>query len=133
MPPVFEAGPPERSEASALSVNVSSPKGRGIAGVDLRIGFDEGPTVEDYTREGGWTPPADEKRIPRWIELNLPMHEFASPRFPIDLAAGNALAFTLVPNDLGMFDFAGVRVEVKGKALIVHRGGARLRYEPVRE
>ena len=38
----------------------------------------------------------------------------ASPRFPIDLAAGNALAFTLVPNDLGVLDFDGVRVESAG-------------------
>ncbi|MGA9581253.1 MAG: hypothetical protein WBR13_04710 [Allosphingosinicella sp.] len=133
MSPVFEPGPSARSELSALAVTVTSPKGRGIAGVDLRIGFDEGPPVEDYTQEDGWVLPTDEKRTPRWIELELPMHDIASPRFPIDLAAGNRLAFTLVPNDLGIFDFTGVRVEVKGKALIVHRGGARLRYEPVRE
>lgn len=133
VPPVFERGPSARSEEAALAVKVSSPKGRGIAGVDLRIGFDQGPPVEDYTQEDGWALPAQEKRTPRWIELAVPMHGLASPRFPIDLAAGNKLAFTLVPNDLGTFDFAGVRVEVKDKALIVHRGAARLRYEPVRE
>lgn len=133
VPPVFEPGPPARNAESALTVKVSSPKGNGIAGVDLRIGFDEGPPVADYTQEDGWSLPAEEKRTPRWIELEVPMHGFTSPRFPIDLAAGNALAFTLIPNDLGKFDFTGTRVEVKGKALIVHRGGARLRYEPVRE
>lgn len=133
VPPVFRPEPATRTEAAALSVKVSSPGGGGIAGVDLRIGFDEGPPVEDYTQEDGWTLPADEKRTPRWIELKVPMHDFASPRFPIGLAAGNALAFTLVPNDLGVFDFTGVKVEVAKKALIVHRGRARLRYEAVRE
>lgn len=133
VPPVFKPGPSARTGAAALSVKVSSPGGDGIAGVDLRIGFDEGAPVEDYTQEDGWSLPADEKRIPRWIELRVPMHEFASPRFPIRLAAGNALAFTLVPNDLGKFDFTGVKVEVADGALIVHRGSARLRYEAVRE
>lgn len=132
VPPVFRPGPSARTEAP-LSVKVSSPSGSGIAGVDLRIGFDEGAPVEDYTQEDGWSLAAGEKRIPRWIELKVPMHDIASPRFPIDLASGNALHFTLVPNDLGVIDFAGIRVEVAGKALIVHRGGARLRYEAVKE
>ncbi len=133
VPPVFQAGPSAKTGAAPLSVKVSSPAGRGIAGVDLRIGFDEGAPVENYTQEDGWSLPAGEKRAPRWIELKVPMHDLTSPRFPIDLAAGNALAFTLVPNDLGVLDFTGVKVELADKALIVHRGGARLRYEAVRE
>jgi hypothetical protein len=132
VPPVFEAGRSERTTEAGLTVKVSSPGGDGIAGVDLRIGFDEGDPVADYTQEYGWSLPADEKRIPRWIELTVPMHDIVSPRFPIDLAAGNALAFTLVPNDLGVLDFKGIKVEVAKKALIVHRGGADLRYEAVK-
>ncbi|MEA3010145.1 MAG: hypothetical protein QOJ91_1837 [Sphingomonadales bacterium] len=132
VPPVFEAARSTRTAEAALTVKVSSPSGDGIAGVDLRIGFDEGDPVADYTQEYGWSLPADEKRVPRWIELTVPMHGIVSPRFPIDLAAGNALAFTLVPNDLGVLDFGGIRVEVAKKALIVHRGGAALRYEAVK-
>ena len=133
VPPVFSRGAPGRSKKAALSVKVSSPGGGGIAGVDLRIGFDEGAPVEAYTQEDGWSLPADEKRIPRWIELAVPMHALASPRFPIDLARGNALAFTLVPNDLGIVDFDGVKVEKAGSALVMHRWGGRLRYERVGE
>jgi hypothetical protein len=133
VPAVFTPGPSARTEETALSVKVSSPAGAGIGGVDLRIGFDEGEPLEDYTQEYGWSFPVDEKRRPRWIELAVPMHALSSPRFPIDLGAGNALAFTLVPNDLGVFDFKGVRIEVEDKALVVHRGPARLRYEAVRE
>lgn len=133
VPPVFTPQPPAGTKEAALSVKVSSPEGRGLSGVDLRVGFDEGPPVEHYTQEDGWTLPTDEKRAPRWIELKVPMHDVASPRFPIDLASGNALAFTLVPNDLGVFDFTGVKVELAKKALIVHRGRSRLRYEAVRE
>jgi len=133
VPPVFELASSATAAEAKLSVKVASPGGDGIAGVDLRIGFDQGEPVESYTQEDGWSLPEDEKRIPRWIELGVPMHAIASPRFPIDLAAGNALAFTLVPNDLGRLDFTGVRVEVAAKALIVHRGPARLRYERIRK
>lgn len=134
MPPVFEAGPSARTVEAPLGVKVSaSVGGRGIAGVDVRIGFDKGAPIEGYTQEDGWTLSPDEKRIPRWIELGVPMHGLASQRFPIDLAGGNSLAFTLVANDLGKFDFTGVKVEVTTGALIVHRGGARLRYEAAEE
>lgn len=132
VPPLFRAESPTKSAEAALSVKVGAPDGWGISGVDVRIGFDEGPPVEGYTQEDGWSLPAGEKRIPRWIELAVPMHGLASPRFPIDLNSGNALAFTLVPNDIGVVDFDGVRVEKAGKALIVHRWGGRLRYEPAR-
>ena len=133
VPPAFSQKPSGKTEAARLTVVVQWPDGRGIAGTDLRIGFDEGEPIADYSQEDGWSLPPDEKRMPRWIELSVPMHGIASPRFPIDLAAGNAVAFTLTPNDLGVVDFRGVKVEVVRKALIVHRGGARLRYEAVRK
>jgi hypothetical protein len=132
VPPRFDPAPPGRTDSAALSVKVSSPEGRGIAGIDLRIGFDEGEPVDAYTQEDGWTLPADERRTPRWIELGVPMHGLASPRFPIDPSAGNALAFPLVANDMGVFDFGGVTIRVTGEALVVERGGGRLRYERVR-
>lgn len=133
VPPVFVRGPSAKNEEAPLTVRVSWPDGRGVALVDLRIGFDEGPPVDGYTQEEGWSLPAEERRIPRWIELKVPMHDFLSPHFPIDVAAGNALAFTLTPNDLGKLDFDGIRVEVEPGALIVLRGGARLRYQAVSE
>jgi hypothetical protein len=129
VPPRFSQAPSKRAEGAALAVRIDTPQGRGLAGVDLRVGFDQGEPVEGYTQEDGWTLPAGERRPPRWIELSVPMHRLASPRFPIDLAAGNALAFTLVPNDLGILDFEGITIRVAGKALIVERDGARLRYE----
>ncbi len=132
VPPVFTPSPPGKADGVALTVVVSSPEGRGIAGVDLRIGFDSGAPIEGYTQEDGWSLPEDEKRTARWIELAVPMHDLRSPRFPIDLAAGNALAFTLVANDMGIFDFTGVGVRMAGKALVVDRGGGGLLYERVR-
>ena len=132
VPPLFRREAPSKREGpAALTLIVRSPDGQGIAGVDLRLGFDEGEPIDSYTQEDGWSLPEGERRTPRWIELGVPMHGLASPRFPIDLAAGNALAFTLVPNDLGVLDFAGIPVMVDKKALVVERGGGRLRYERV--
>lgn len=131
VPAAFSQNRPGTSDSAPLSVKVSGPDGRGLAGIDLRIGFDRGEPVEAYTQEDGWQLQAEEKRIPRWIELAVPMHGLTSPRFEIDLATGNVLAFTLTPNDLGVFDFSGVRVVRAGDALIVERGGGRLRYERV--
>ncbi|HEU0097965.1 MAG TPA: hypothetical protein VFQ67_04240 [Allosphingosinicella sp.] len=130
--PAFERMPSAKTREAPLSVKVTAPGGEGIAGVDLRIGLDGGVVLDAYTQEDGWSLPAAESRTPRWIELAVPMHGVRSPRFPIDLEAGNALAFTLIPNDLGVFDFKGVRIEVADGALVVHRDGARLRYEAVR-
>src|SRR5688572_5717971 len=107
VPPVFERRSSAKTRAAPLSVKVSWPGGRGIAGVDVRVGLDDGVVVDGYTQEDGWSLSAVEGRTPRWIELAVPMHGARSPRFPIDLKTGNALAFTFTPNDLGAFDFEG--------------------------
>ncbi|HYG48409.1 MAG TPA: hypothetical protein VD846_10775 [Allosphingosinicella sp.] len=133
VPPVFTQGASAKTKAAPLTIKVSWPGGRGIAGVDLRVGLDDGVVLDDYTQEDGWSLSEVEGRKPLWIELAVPMHGARSPRFPIDLEAGNALAFTFTPNDIGVFDFDGVKVELAGKALVVHREGAQLRYEPVRD
>jgi hypothetical protein len=133
VPPAFERTSSAKTMAAPLKVRVSWPGGGGIAGVDLRIGLDDGAVLDGYTQEDGWSLPAAERRLPLWIELAVPMHAARSSRFPIDLKTGNALTFTLTPNDLGVFDFGGVRVEAAGKALIVHRDGARLRFERVED
>jgi hypothetical protein len=129
--PLFRQSDPRKTDSAAVTIQVSSPEGHGIAGVDLRIGFDDGAPIDAYTQEDGWSLPAEERRTPRWIELSVPIHGLVSPRFPIDLAAGNTLAFTLIPNDIGVLDFAGVTVSVEEKALIVERGGGQLRYERI--
>ena len=122
---------PGRTGAATLSVRWARPKGTD-AGVDLRIGFDEGAPIESYTQEDDGSFRRRRKRLPRWIELGVSMHNLTSPRFPNRPRARHALAFVLTPNDLALW-IRGVRVEMAGKALIVHRGPALLRYERVRK
>lgn len=130
VPAEFTALPPSKAQG-ALSVKVVWPDGSGIAGIDVTIGFDSGEPVTGYTQEeDGWALPAGETRTPRWIRLREPVHDVGSPEYPIDPAAGTALAFRFIPNDLGIFDFRDALVEIDGAALIVHRGESQLRFVP---
>ncbi|WP_158014019.1 hypothetical protein [Sphingomonas sanxanigenens] len=125
--PLFVALVPAHA-AGPLSVSVTWPDGQGIAGIDVTVGFDSGEPATGYTQEDGWTLPAGETRVPRWIRLDEPVHGVISPEFRIDPAAGTALAFKLEPNDLGTFDFRDAPVEIDGDDLILHRGEGRIRY-----
>jgi hypothetical protein len=126
----FSENPPSRTDQAILSVMVAWPgaQGQGIAAIDLKIGFASGDSVTGYTQYYGWSLPEDEKRVPRWIELVEPMHGIVSPRFPIDLAKGNALHFMLTPNDIEVFNFQGAQIDVFPGELRLHRGDAVLRY-----
>lgn len=120
-PAVFSAGPQSATTEGPLKLLVTWPSGEGIAGVDFTIGFDAGPPETGYTQSYGWTMSPDERRIPRWIELVEPIHGIVSPRFPIDVGAGNALTFILTPNDIGTVDFDGTLVERVGDHLVMHQ------------
>ena len=112
-----------------MVLHVTAPGGEGIAGVDIRVGFDTGEDVEGYTQDYGWSLPEGERRVPRWVKLSVPMHDLRSGRFPVDLAAGNMLTFVLTPNDLGVVDFTGLRIDVAPNRLVLHRGDALLVFE----
>ena len=128
VPPVFSAGPAARTAETPLKLRVTWPDGRGIALIDLRVGFDNGDPVESYTQEDGWSLEPGETRLPRWVELGLQMYGIGYTRFPVDLAKGNSLTFTLTPNGLGTMEFDDVEVEAEPGALIFRRGGQEGRY-----
>jgi hypothetical protein len=127
-PPVFSAGPAATTTEAPLKLRVTWPDGRGIALIDLRVGFDSGDPVQGYTQEDGWSLDPEETRAPRWVELGLDMYGVPYKRFPIDLSKGNSLAFTLTPNGLGTMEFDDVEVEAEPGALVFRRGGQEGRY-----
>ncbi|MEO0032623.1 MAG: hypothetical protein RIS94_2381 [Pseudomonadota bacterium] len=107
--------------ADGPTVMVTWPGGEGIAGIDLRVGFDSGPPIESYTQYYGWTLPTDEARVPRWIELADPVHGIAGPRFPLADGDHRRLKVTLVPHDLGVVDFQRACIDVTGDRAVLHR------------
>jgi hypothetical protein len=133
VPAAFSAKEATRTDAAPLTVRVVWPDGRGLAGTDLRVGFAEGNPVDDYTQEDGWALSADEPRTPIWVELSLHMFGLPATRFPIDVSRANALTFLLTPNDLGTFDFQGMRADLAPGRLVLHRGEGRLVYLRVRK
>ena len=112
---------------------VTWPNGRGIAGVDFRVGFDRGDPIEAYTQEYGWTLPEDEPRSPRWFELSEPIHRLTSPRFALDEADGGKLHVVLTPNDLGVVDFVGACLEQEADHFVLHRREGSMRFVPIRD
>ncbi|MBW8785017.1 MAG: hypothetical protein JF593_10325 [Novosphingobium sp.] len=126
-PPLFRMEPRAAPAAEAPTLLVTWPDGRGVPGVDFRLGFDSGEPIVDYTQETGWTLAPDEHRTPRWIELAVPMHGLVSPRFTLPPGPGT-LRFVIVPNDIGTVDFEGTRADIAEDKLVLHRDGGDMHF-----
>ena len=100
VPPAFTKAAVTDPDAPTLMV--TWPDGRGIAGVDFVVGFDNGEPQTGYTQSYGWTLPEEERRVPRWIELNEPIYNIASPRFALEAADRGKLRIILSPNEIGL-------------------------------
>ena len=107
------------------------PNGRGIAGVDFVIGFDSGEPVSDYTQYDGWTLPAEETRVPRWIQLNESIYDIASPRFTLDARDHGKLRAVLTPNDIGTVDFEQACLEPTADGVVLHRKEGDMPFERI--
>ena len=96
------------------------PNGRGLALVDLRVGFADGHVVEGYTQDYGWgLPEGEDANAARWVELTVRMYGLTPQRFEIDPAAGNRLTFILTPNDLGVQDFHDTVLPITSEGLVL--------------
>lgn len=123
-PPTFTAGPVTRTGAAPLVVLVRGPNGRGIAGIDLKMGFADGRELEGYTQDYGWHYVEDDRPpAPAWVELSLAMYGLPPRRFPLDASAGNQFAFTLVPNDIGVQDFRDQALAITAEGLVISGPG----------
>ena len=128
VPPTFRRLARSGEQPGGPTVLVTWPDGRGIAGVDVRVGFDAGDPLDEYTQEDGWSLPPGERRSPRWIELREPIQGFASPRFELTAKEAGTLRVVLEPNDLGVVDFRGACLEPVGKGFVLRRGEGTMRF-----
>ena len=128
VPPLFRLARRSAAATNSPTLHVTWPDGRGIGGVDFRIGFDRGNPISAYTQEDGWSLPPDEHRMPRWIELAVPIYGVVSPRYPIDSTKSGTLNFVIVPNDIGTVDFSAMIVDVRPNELLIHRGRGEMRF-----
>jgi len=131
VPPVFSRVTGEQGEDRAQTLLVTWPDGSGIAGVDFRIGLDDGSVIADYTQYDGWTMPPNETRKPVWVELAVPMHGLKSPRFALDGQDRGPWRFVLTPNDLGIVDFQGECLRREGNGYVLDREGGTMHFAKV--
>ena len=118
-PPVFAAGPVSRREGP-LRIKVTDPEGRGLALIDLRLGFADGHDVQGYTQEDGWQlTEGGQAADARWVELTIGMYQLPPQRFPLDPAAGNHFSFILTPNDLAVQDFRDAVLPITREGLVL--------------
>ncbi|WP_324741211.1 hypothetical protein U8326_14935 [Tsuneonella sp. CC-YZS046] len=107
-------------EGSVLRLDVNWPNGRGIAGIDFRIGLADGQVLEGYTQHDGWQGAGQLAAEPQWIELGEPVNNILSGRIALPPHT-RMLRFTLLPNDLGRVDLTGATIEVERERLTLHR------------
>lgn len=130
-PPEFRLDPVGPEGGAPLSLLVRWPDGRGIAGVDFRIGFTDGSEMEGYTQEYGWSLGDPARSAPVWVVFTEPMHRFSSPRIPIT-AGVHDIRVTLVPNDLGVADFERIGFEALGEgSYLLHHPMGDIRFRAV--
>lgn len=128
VPPAMEKGAPIEVDGAVPTLLVTWPNGRGIAGVDFIIGFDDGDPVEDYTQVYGWTMPDDDKRVPRWVEVREPIYGISAPRYELSQADGGKLRMVIEPNDMGMVNFEDACAEQTERGLTLHRAEGDMRF-----
>jgi hypothetical protein len=128
VPAVFSALPRGPDGPETPTLLVTWPDGRGIAGIDFRIGFDSGDVFTGYTQEYGWSMSTEDSRNPVWIELSEPFHGTKSTRFAIDPAAKGTLHYVLTPNDMEVVDFVATPADITPDGLILHRREGDMRF-----
>jgi hypothetical protein len=130
-PPEFVRLAPRGDQTATVLVEAED--GRGIGGVDVTVGFDSGDPATGYTQYYGWSLPEDETRSPRWIELNEPIHRFASPRLPLTPADRGHLRAMIVANDIGVVDFRDACFEAQSDGFVLRRAEGEMHFRRVED
>ena len=129
VPPAFARAEPGEATDPAATLLVSWPGGEAIAGIDFRMGLDDGSVIEGYTQYDGWSLPDNDARRPLWIEVSEPIHRIGPVRFELEPADRARLRLTLIPNDLGVVNFEDACLdETADGVLFLHRGGGVMRF-----
>lgn len=133
VPPSFEKRDPIDIDGAQPTILVTWPSDEGVSGVTFKIGFDSGDPIEDYTQYDGWTMPADDRRVPRWVELREPIYGVTAPRYELAAEDHGRLHARLVPNDMGTVDFQGACLSASDNRFILRRPEGELRFARVPE
>ncbi|WP_232493836.1 hypothetical protein [Novosphingobium kaempferiae] len=126
--PTITAGRVDVAPGEPFAFRVVAPNGADVPGVDFRIDFDSGESLQDYTNGSAWQLPADETRVPRFVTFAMPGYRLRSERLPLDARAGTVATFDLIPNDFGVADLTGVVADISTDGLTLHRPEGTMRF-----
>ena len=126
--PAITAGLRSLQPGQPLSLSLLTPAGRVVPGVDFVVEFGVGKTLQSYTQGESWVLPAGEQRQPRAVTFAWPSYGLPPVRFAIDIDTANSLAFVFNPNDFGVVDLTGLRVDADKDGLTLHRDSAAMRF-----
>lgn len=128
VPPVFSLARAEPGRGDGtISIKVTWPNGRGIAGIDFRILREGAEPIENYTQVDGWTSEPGPNHRLLSIALSEPIHQIVSPVFAVPADAG-VFTFVLTPNGMGIADFNEAPAERDADGLTLHWRGGKLRF-----
>lgn len=131
--PTITAGVVEQGLGKPWAIRVIAPNKRDVPGVDFLLEFDSGEPLQSYMQGGPWTLPTEERRTPRFITFSMPSYRLRSQRLPLAAKAGMVANFILTPNDFGVADLTGARVELRGDRLSLHRPEGAMEFRRRRE
>ena len=126
--PTITEGPGTLEPGKPLSLSLRTSAGRAVPGVDFTVAFDAGEPLESYTQSESWVLPVGEARQPRAVTFAWPSYGLRPARFAVDVNVANSLTFVFNPNDFGVVDLTGLRVDADKDGLTLHRDGGTMRF-----
>lgn len=130
--PTVIAGRIDPAVGEPFGIRVLTANGRDVPGIDFVVEFDNGAALESSMPGDRWTLPEGEKGVPRFVTFAMPSYRLRSERLPLDGQAGRTAVFTFVPNDFGVADLTGARIEINGEKLKLHRDGGTMEFRRIK-
>ena len=128
MAPTITAGPANLVPGTPLTLQLRTSAGKAVQGVGFTVEFDTGAPLESYMQSASWSLPDSEQRQPRAVTFAWPSYGLRPMRFAMNPKTANNLTFVFNPNDFGVVDLTGLRVDADKDSLTLHRDGTTMRF-----
>jgi len=116
-PPEWSLVVAEPGDPNVLALILEGPNGEAIPNIEVKVGMADGSVETGQTTREWLEADLDGARKPVSVSFHLPVFEITSPSFPIDVAEDRRYRFRLDPRDLGVRDFRGWPLEIRGDLL----------------
>lgn len=126
-PPRFTLKQSSIKPEQPLTILVQDKAEQGIPGIDVLVDYGGTKPEIGYTQYDGWQAPRT-NRNPKAIGLGITMYDLQPQWFKVAGTSHNYYVFAFEPNDLGKALFRHTPLRWDNGALIMERGGRKMRY-----